>query len=282
MSRHQIDYESLAQDAMRGLVRTVLLQVAKNGLPGDHHFYISFHTRGADVSVSKRLLERYPDEMTIVLQNKFSDLKAFDDRFEVTLWFDSIPERLLIPYTSIKVFFDPSVPYGHQFEAAEAQTGAPAQVPAARTQTERRGDDRPTPVTSMTSSPSPRSRQGGQGGKPDATKPGIAPASKAPTPLPAKAAPPSAIPSIGVQGGGVQGGGKQGTGASGEAKSDTAKAPVRATPETDRKPPARPIDAPSGPPTSKDAAPPMPRDGDGTATEAPSKVVALDAFRKKS
>ena len=96
MSRHQIDYESLAQDAMRGLVRTVLLQVAKNGLPGDHHFYISFHTRGAGVSLSKRLLERYPDEMTIVLQNKFSDLKVYDERFEVTLWFDSIAERLTV------------------------------------------------------------------------------------------------------------------------------------------------------------------------------------------
>ena len=206
MSRHQIDYESLAQDAMRGLVRTVLLQVAKNGLPGDHHFYISFHTRGADVSVSKRLLERYPDEMTIVLQNKFSDLKAFDDRFEVTLWFDSIPERLLIPYTSIKVFFDPSVPFGHQFEAAEAQAGTPpSQVPSARAQTERRGEDRPTPVTSMTSSPSPRSRQGG---KADAAKPAAVPASKAPAPIPTKVGPPAAIPSIGTQGASAPGPGK--------------------------------------------------------------------------
>ena len=272
MSRHQIDYESLAQDAMRGLVRTVLLQVAKNGLPGDHHFYISFHTRGANVSVSKRLLERYPDEMTIVLQNKFSDLKAFDDRFEVTLWFDSIPERLLIPYTSIKVFFDPSVPYGHQFDAAEAQTGAPAPVPAARTQTERRGEDRPTPVTSMTSSPSPRSRQGGQGGKPDAAKPAAAPAGKGSPPLPAKTASPSAIPSIGAQG----------ASASGQGKTPSPKAPPQAMPDSSRKPEARPVDAQSEPPSSKDAAPPVPRDGDGTETEAPSKVVALDAFRKKS
>ena len=73
MSRHQIDYESLAQDAMRGLVRTVMQRIAKTGLPGDHHFYISFHTRGAGATLSKRLLERYPEEMTIVLQNKFWD-----------------------------------------------------------------------------------------------------------------------------------------------------------------------------------------------------------------
>ena len=124
MSRHHIDYESLAQDAMRGLVRTVMQRIAKSGLPGDHHFYISFHTRGAGVSLSKRLLERYPDEMTIVLQNKFSDLKAYDERFEVTLWFDSIAERLTVPYLAIKVFFDPSVPFGHQFEVSEAAPAA--------------------------------------------------------------------------------------------------------------------------------------------------------------
>ncbi len=269
MSRHQIDYESLAQDAMRGLVRTVLLQVAKNGLPGDHHFYISFHTRGAGVSVSKRLLERYPDEMTIVLQNKFSDLKAFDDRFEVTLWFDSIPERLLIPYTSIKVFFDPSVPFGHQFEAAEAQSGGPVQAPATRSQTERRSEDRPTPVTSMTSSPNPRSRQGG---KADTTKPSIAPAVSGPKAVPAKAAPQTAIPSIGTPA----------PGASGQGKSPPSKAPAQAAPGPDRKPAARPANAPSNPSSAEDATPPVPQDEGGTAADTPSKVVALDAFRKKS
>lgn len=271
MSRHQIDYESLAQDAMRGLVRTVLLQVAKNGLPGDHHFYISFHTRGAGVTVSKRLLERYPDEMTIVLQNKFSDLKAFEDRFEVTLWFDSIPERLLIPYTAIKVFFDPSVPFGHQFEAAEAQGGAPGQVPAARPPTERRGEERPTPVTSMTSSPSPRSRPGG---KADGAKPAM-PASapgKGPAPVPAKAAPPTTIPSIGAQG----------AGPSGQGKASSSKAPAQPAPETERKPAVRPVDPQPASSSGKDAVTPALREGEESAAETPSKVVALDAFRKKS
>ena len=267
MSRHQIDYENLAQDAMRGLVRTVLLQVAKNGLPGDHHFYISFHTRGAGVTVSRRLLERYPDEMTIVLQNKFSDLKAFDDRFEVTLWFDSIPERLLIPYTAIKVFFDPSVPFGHQFEAAEVPAGAPAQVPTARTQTERRSVERPTPVTSMTSSPSPRSRQGG---KADAAKPATAPG-KGPVPVPAKAAPPI-LPSIGAHS----------TGASAQGKALPTKAPAQPAPETERKPAVRPTDAQTASSSRKDTAPPALRESEESAAETPSKVVALDAFRKKS
>lgn len=269
MSRHQIDYESLAQDAMRGLVRTVLLQVAKNGLPGDHHFYISFHTRGAGVSVSKRLLERYPDEMTIVLQNKFSDLKAFDDRFEVTLWFDSIPERLLIPYTSIKVFFDPSVPYGHQFEAAEAPTGAPVQVPATRTPTERRGEDRPTPVTSMTSSPSPRSRQGG---KADGARPEAGPLTKGPKPVPAKSAPQTDIPSIGARPDST----------SNDGKTPAAKSPAPVAPGTERQPAARPSAAQPAAATSKDVPPPAPHDGDAAVSDTPSKVVALDAFRKKS
>ncbi len=111
-----IDYEVLAQDAMRGLVRTVLQRTAKSGLPGDHHFYVSFDTNAAGVSISKRLREKYPNEMTIVLQHRFWDLSVGDERFEVKLTFDGIPERVVVPYTAIKVFFDPSVRYGLQFE----------------------------------------------------------------------------------------------------------------------------------------------------------------------
>ena len=111
-----IDYETLAQDAMRGVVRTVLQRAAKTGLPGDHHFYISFDTEAPGASISKRLKEKYPNEMTIVLQHRFWDLLISDDRFEVKLTFDGIPERLVVPFASIKVFFDPSVRYGLQFE----------------------------------------------------------------------------------------------------------------------------------------------------------------------
>ncbi len=111
-----IDYEALAQEAMRGVVRTVLTRAAKSGLPGDHHFYISFDTEALGVTLSKRLREKYPREMTIVLQHRFWDLAVTDDRFEVKLTFDGIPERLVIPFAAIKVFFDPSVRYGLQFE----------------------------------------------------------------------------------------------------------------------------------------------------------------------
>ncbi|KAB2851754.1 MAG: hypothetical protein F9K44_00460 [Hyphomicrobiaceae bacterium] len=116
--RH-IDYEALAQSAMRGMVRSVLASVAKSGLPGEHHFYIAFNTEAPGVVISKRLKEKYPEEMTVVLQHRFWDLTVTEERFEVKLTFDSIPERLSVPFSAIKVFFDPSVPYGLQFEESD-------------------------------------------------------------------------------------------------------------------------------------------------------------------
>ncbi|KWT69999.1 hypothetical protein APY04_1208 [Hyphomicrobium sulfonivorans] len=114
-----IDYETLTQDAMRGVVRTVLAQAAKNGLPGDHHFYISFDTIASGVVLSKRLRDKYPAEMTIVLQHRFWDLLVSDAGFEVKLTFDGIPERLVVPFSAIRVFFDPSVRYGMQFDGPD-------------------------------------------------------------------------------------------------------------------------------------------------------------------
>lgn len=119
-SGQTIDYAKLQQEAMRGVVRAVLQRVFKSGLPGDHHFYISFHTQAPGAIVSKRLREKYPQEMTIVLQHRFWDLIVSDDRFEVKLAFDGIPERLVIPFSAIKVFIDPSVRYGLQFDEEEA------------------------------------------------------------------------------------------------------------------------------------------------------------------
>ena len=129
-SEPTIDYETLTQDAMRGVVRTVLVHAAKQGLPGDHHFYISFDTSASGVVLSKRLKDKYPSEMTIVLQHRFWDLMVFDDRFEVKLTFDGIPERLVIPFAAIKVFIDPSVRYGLQFddEAAERELASTRQT----------------------------------------------------------------------------------------------------------------------------------------------------------
>ncbi len=119
-----IDYDRLAQEAMRGIVRTVLTQAAKSGLPGDHHFYISFDTAATGVVLSKRLKDKYPHEMTIVLQHRFWDLSVSDDGFEVKLTFDGIPERLVVPFAAIRVFFDPSVRYGLQFEDPDAEPEA--------------------------------------------------------------------------------------------------------------------------------------------------------------
>jgi hypothetical protein len=115
-----IDYEALDQEAKRGLVRRVLSQVAGLGrLPGEHHFYIAFDTRAPGVVVSRRLKQKYPEEMTIVLQYQFSNLTVGDDRFEVTLSFGNVPERLTVPLRALRVFFDPSVPFGIQFDGSD-------------------------------------------------------------------------------------------------------------------------------------------------------------------
>jgi uncharacterized protein len=175
-----IDYEQLAQDALRGIVRQVLSRVAEAGLPGQHHFYVSFSTRAPGVALSPRIRERYPEEMTIVLQHRFWDLLVNEQRFEVKLTFDGIAEHLVVPFAAIKVFFDPSVPYGLQFEGSDLAAepardvdggadrkapvpeaeplpkgGPPAQLPATaraekknRTRKPRAGKDAPAPVKS--------------------------------------------------------------------------------------------------------------------------------------
>jgi hypothetical protein len=116
----QIDYEALAQEAMRGIVRSALRRIADLGyLPGEHHFYIAFDTRAPGVVISKRLKQKYPEEMTIVLQHQFRELNVDDDRFEVTLSFNNVPERLTVPLRAVRVFFDPSVRYGIQFDSSD-------------------------------------------------------------------------------------------------------------------------------------------------------------------
>jgi hypothetical protein len=123
MAEDLIRYDILAQDALRGVVRKVLSEVAKTGLPGDHHFFISFYTRAPGVRISPRLIEEYEKEMTIVLQNQFWDLKVNDTSFEVGLSFHGKPEMLLIPFAAMKGFYDPSVPFGMQFELETANGG---------------------------------------------------------------------------------------------------------------------------------------------------------------
>jgi uncharacterized protein len=154
-----INYDAMTQAALLGVVRTVLTQVTKTGLPGDHHFYIAFDTHAPGVSISRRLKEKYPEEMMIVLQHRFWDLMVSEDGFEVKLTFDGIPERLVVPFPAVRVFFDPSVRFTLQFgevagerdgqgagvNGRKRKDGADGERPAGRGGTQRpaAGDRRP-------------------------------------------------------------------------------------------------------------------------------------------
>ena len=124
MATDHIRYDVLARDALRGVLRRVLTDAAANGLPGDHHFFITFISTADGVKLSPRLMAQYPQEMTVILQHQFWDLVVTEDRFEVGLSFGGVPERLVVPFSSIKSFFDPSVQFGLQFEPAEAVADA--------------------------------------------------------------------------------------------------------------------------------------------------------------
>ena len=120
----RLNYGQLMQKAMRRMMAEVLGTVAEDGLPGDHHFYISFETEHPGVDIPEWLRESYPDEMTIVLQDWFDDLAVTPDRFSVTLNFSNRPETLVIPFAAVRTFVDPSVKFGLKFDAYEA--GEPA------------------------------------------------------------------------------------------------------------------------------------------------------------
>ena len=122
MATDHIRYDILAQEALRGVVRTVLADVAEKGLPGEHHFKITFATAAPGVRLSERMRSQYPEAMTIVLQHQFWDLVVGDDAFEVGLSFGGVPERLVVPFAAITAFYDPAVQFGFQFETIE--TGA--------------------------------------------------------------------------------------------------------------------------------------------------------------
>ena len=112
-------YDQLAQNALRGVVRDALRRVEKTGLPGEHHFYIQFNTKFPGVNIGARLAERYPREMTVVLQHQFFNLNVTEERFQVELSFDNIPEKLVVPFAAIKGFLDPAVQFGLQFEVVQ-------------------------------------------------------------------------------------------------------------------------------------------------------------------
>jgi hypothetical protein len=116
MPLDHIRYDILVQDALRGMVREVLAETIKKGLPGEHHFFITFDTTADGVRLSERLRAQYPEEMTVVLQHQFWDLKVTDESFEVGLSFGGIGERLVVPFAAIRAFADPSVQFTLQFE----------------------------------------------------------------------------------------------------------------------------------------------------------------------
>jgi uncharacterized protein len=135
MAVDHIRYDILAQEALRGVVQTVLKDAAKNGLPGEHHFYVTFDTRAEGVRLPSRLLAQFPEAMTIVLQHQFWDLVVGDTSFEVGMSFGGIPERLIVTFAAIKEFVDPSVPFGVKFEQVVAEAPAATTAPASTTPT---------------------------------------------------------------------------------------------------------------------------------------------------
>jgi hypothetical protein len=134
MVQDLFDYPQMVQTALRGVVREALARAAREGLRGAHHFYVSFRTDDPGVELPAYLLEKYPQEMTIVLQHQFWGLEVGDEKFSVNVSFQNRPEQLTIPFAAVTGFADPSVKFGLQFEAPAATqrdiAALPAKVPA--------------------------------------------------------------------------------------------------------------------------------------------------------
>jgi hypothetical protein len=177
MPTDQLRYDILVQDALRGMVRKLLADTARHGLPGEHHFFITFDTTDPGVRLSPRLRERYPEEMSVVLQYQYRDLKVSDEAFEVGLSFNGVPERLTVPFTAITGFADPSVQFALQFETltegendeTEAKEDAGMGADEPRRDAQRR--PRTPPRTSVPASPAPQPG----GTQPAAAKPAAVP-----------------------------------------------------------------------------------------------------------
>jgi hypothetical protein len=153
MPLDHIRYDLLTQEALRSVLRRVLEDAARDGLPGDHHFYISFNTGAPGVRMSKRLRAQYPEEITIVIQHQYRDLTVGEQGFEVGLSFSGINEHLVVPFDAIKRFFDPSVQFGLQFETAVAADEAGAEDAAAAPAEDAKAKPKPLPAGKAAAAP---------------------------------------------------------------------------------------------------------------------------------
>ena len=147
MTKDLIGYEALADRALRSVVKEALKRTEKQGLIGAHHFYLTFRTRDPGVDIPEFLIERYPEEMTIVLQNQYWGLKVGEDQFEVGLTFQKMPTTLVIPFAALTAFVDPSVQFGLQFRNSSAAKKTPALRDAAK--------PAPPPPTPLPTPPAP-------------------------------------------------------------------------------------------------------------------------------
>ena len=128
MPQDLIRYDILAQEALRSVIRKVLGEVARTGIPGNHHFFITFLTNAAGVRISTRLKEKYPEQMTIVIQHQYWDLEVSDAHFEIGLSFGDVPERLSVPFAAVRGFYDPSVNFELEFEVKVEEQPESAEV----------------------------------------------------------------------------------------------------------------------------------------------------------
>jgi len=164
MATDHIRYDILAQQALRGVVRTVLADAAKNGLPGEHHFKITFDTAAPGVRLSERMRGQYPEAMTVILQHQFWDLIVGDDGFEVGLSFNGVPERLVVPFEAVTAFYDPTVQFGFQFETIEAEAAVKPAASSSPPGETSKPEVLPAPAAAKPEQP-PSGPDGGGGGE---------------------------------------------------------------------------------------------------------------------
>jgi hypothetical protein len=143
MTQDTIDYPKLIDGAMRNVVREALIHVDKFGLPGEHHFFISFQTDYPGVFISPQLKARYPEEITIVVQHQFWDLKITKEQFSLMLSFNNIPEKLVVPFDALTAFADPSIKFGLQFHGKRPAATSDNEEPVACPATGRTGSEKP-------------------------------------------------------------------------------------------------------------------------------------------